>query len=403
MRLLVVTNLYPRPDQPARGLFNLQTVRELSRHQDVAVRVIVPEWRLWRWPALRAWVSPAKEENVKYWPVFYLPGAGRSLGHLTYRWSVGRELSAALAQCDGVLVPWLYPDGCAVAPLATALGKGLWMMALGSDTFHLRAKWRRRAILKAAGESDGVLCVCGPVADRLTEAGIDPRKVHVVPNGVDAERFHYRAASDALAELRRRNPEDGARAARVRERGGRIVLVVGNLVPVKGVDMAVKAWAELRGSAGHPGAASLVVIGAGPQRRQIGQLARRLGVADSVDFLGSRSPDEVALWLNVADVLCLPSRNEGMPNVVIEALVSGLPVAATRVGACPEMLADEPAARLCEGDSVGGLVAALRPLLEAHVERQALAQRHAPRYSWRFQAEAILRLMSERRAVTGND
>ena len=402
MRILFVTNLYPRPDQPARGMFNAQTVRELSRDQPVAVRVLVPEWRFWRWPALRGWTPPQGEKDVAYWPVFYLPGVGRSLGHLAYRWSVRRELAAALRDSEGVLVPWLYPDGCAVASVAAELGRRPWLMALGSDTFHLRSPWRRRVILKASRSAGGIICVCRTVADRLTAAGVDPGNVHVVPNGVNAEQFHFRSAPDALAELHGRSPELAARAAAAREGGGRIVLAVGNLVPVKGLDLAIKAFAALRANAVGPGAVSLFIIGSGPQRRMLARLARRLGVSGSVHFLGSRPHPEVALWMNVADVLCLPSRSEGMPNVVIEAVVSGLPVAAARVGDCPEMLAGEPAARLCECDSMAGMASGLRELLDAPVGREALAGRHAKRYSWRSQAEAILRLMTGQRAVEAN-
>ncbi len=60
--------------------------------------------------------------------------------------------------------------------------------------------------------------------------------------------------------------------------------------------------------------------------------AQKLGCADRVFFLGNQQPDAVALWMNAAHCLCLPSRSEGMPNVVIEALASGCPVVATDVG-----------------------------------------------------------------------
>jgi glycosyltransferase involved in cell wall biosynthesis len=76
-------------------------------------------------------------------------------------------------------------------------------------------------------------------------------------------------------------------------------------------------------------------------------------------------------------------------------LVSGLPVVATDVGACPEILADEPAARVCRSEDVSGIAEALKAVLGAAVDRPALAARHAARYSWRRQAETMLRLMGE--------
>lgn len=63
-------------------------------------------------------------------------------------------------------------------------------------------------------------------------------------------------------------------------------------------------------------------------------------MADSVRFVGSRPHEEMALWMNVADCLCLPSRSEGMPNVVLEALACGRPVVASRVGDVPGLVRD---------------------------------------------------------------
>jgi glycosyltransferase involved in cell wall biosynthesis len=97
--------------------------------------------------------------------------------------------------------------------------------------------------------------------------------------------------------------------------------------------------------------------------------------------------------MNVADVLCLTSRSEGMPNVVVEALASGLPVVATAVGACPELLANEPSARLCRSGDVDALAGALREVLDMTVDRQALAARHSKHYSWEGQAKTLLNVM----------
>jgi len=182
----------------------------------------------------------------------------------------------------------------------------------------------------------------------------------------------------------------------------RIVLFIGNLVHVKGPDIMLEAWGKVAGGGGleveggrwkrgehstlntqHPtfnvqdqrdenlepitnapsipiacsreSASScsvsngvhlrssaapcrLLIIGDGPMRKNLEKQAQRLGIADSVVFLGNRPHEEVALWMNVADCLCLASRSEGMPNVVLEALASGLPVVATNVGEVPFMI-----------------------------------------------------------------
>jgi teichuronic acid biosynthesis glycosyltransferase TuaC len=426
MRILTVTNLYPWPGQPARGQFNVQTVRELSRHHTVGVRVLVPEWRIWRWGGIRRWRSPAGGVDTAYQPVFYLPGIGRSLSHLTYRWSLRGDVGPEIRKSDVVLVPWIYPDGAAMAGLACDRGRPVWLMALGSDTLHLNAG-PRPAILKACDQAQGVICVCRLLADRLANAGVPEAKLQVVPNGADTSLFRYRSRDEAWAELgkpetRNLKPESENRElndSRLTSHDSRCILFVGNLVKVKGPDILLKAFSQIVAGRSpvsfsastdqepgtknqEPGTRNqeprtrpplLILIGSGPLRRQLERQARDLGIAGSVHFLGSRSHEEVAWWMNAADVLCLPSRNEGMPNVVIEALVSGLPVVAADVGACREMLADEPAARVCRPDDAPGFARALEDLLQVRTDRPSMARRQAGGYSWRRQAEAIAALI----------
>lgn len=115
-----------------------------------------------------------------------------------------------------------------------------------------------------------------------------------------------------------------------------IVLFVGNLVPVKGPDIALEAFAAAVSGLVEPDylpahalqAMHLIVIGDGPMRRLLLKRANELGIAERVSFLGARPHEEVALWMNVADCLLMTSRSEGCPNVVLEALASGLPVVA---------------------------------------------------------------------------
>ena len=189
----------------------------------------------------------------------------------------------------------------------------------------------------------------------------------------------------------------------------RIVLFVGHLVPVKGPDILLQAWARLQRSLAparpHAHTPTLLLLGDGPMRGRLERQARDLGVADTVQFLGSRPHEEVALWMNVADCLCLPSRAEGMPNVVLEALGAGLPIVATDVGAVLELLEGEPEARVVRTEVSGqkpvvsserlesAIAAALAEVLGKSVGREAMAERHATVRTWREQAEEIVRLI----------
>ena len=390
MNILTITNLYPRPDQPQRGLFNAQVFTALHAVDGVDVQNIclVPEWRIWRWKKIRGW----SDDSTFYLPVFYLPVIGRNISWWTYGWGMTENVGAKAllpsglrkergfkTDADVVLATWLYPDCVAACGLARQYGKPIWFKVQGSDVMHLENQVRRRKILEACEYATGIICVSSSLAETLKSAGVEEKKVFVVPNGVDGEMFHYRSKEDAREELRRRGAEcvDDIVAKK------KIVLFVGNLVHVKGVDLLVRAWGRGRraeektpavlgqqkapdpklggslccsGEEGREksvkirevGGAVLVVIGEGKMRGRLERMVKRLGIEDTVVFMGVRLHDEVALWMNVADCLCLPSRAEGMPNVLLEAVASGLPVVATDVGGSAEVIMNREDCRLVE-------------------------------------------------------
>lgn len=394
--LLTLTNLYPRPDQPRRGMYNAQLYAAMHAALDGELQTVclVPEWRPWRWMrrAFHDGASPPAPKNtteyathhriaVDYVTVPYLPWIGRAIAHRLVAAGCRRRIGTRLMQADAVFASWLYPDGVAAARLARRNHKPYGLMALGSDTFHLRSIIRRRAIVEACNHSTGVVCVWRGLADRLLAAGVKRDKLHVVPNGADTDCFHYRPAEDAVREL----PPDVTRPP------APLILWVGNLVKIKGPELMIDAFARVvRDTRRKP---ILLMLGAGPMRRHLESRAERLGLANRVLLLGNRPHREVAYWMNIADCLCLTSRSEGMPNVVIEALVSGLPVAAANVGAVGDMLAQEPDASVVAPRNPAAMAHAVHDLLADSHDRKAMAARNAPRFSWKRQAERILQIM----------
>jgi len=314
------------------------------------------------------------------------------MSHRTYAASLRRAgFDTRFASADVVYASWLYPDGAALAIALRGAGP-LWLMVLGSDTFHLEYGPRCRAILAAAERAQGVVCVCRTLAERMIDAGAAKDKVHVVPNGVDTETFHPVPRSEAFGRLRQSEVFSGRRI----DASSPLVLFIGNLVHVKGPDIMLRAWAGLMDAGTfappHSDTPVLVFIGDGPRRSELERMVAGLGVADSVCFAGARPHGELPLWLNAAAGLCLTSRSEGMPNVVLEALAVGLPVVATDVGACREMLsACETSWVVPEGEPAT-VAAALAEMLRIPPD----AGRSVPECrSWRDQAREVLGLMRD--------
>jgi len=155
-------------------------------------------------------------------------------------------------------------------------------------------------------------------------------------------------------------PNDATRAtlARVEAIPRPRVGVVGRLSAEKGVDVMLHA---LRALADDGVAASLVIAGDGPDRAALEALGASLGVADRAHFLGPVLPIEPLY--PALDLLVIPSRSEGLPNVLLEALRADLPVVSTRVGAVPEVLDGTSAGRIVPPENPPALAAAIAEAL----------------------------------------
>jgi glycosyltransferase involved in cell wall biosynthesis len=147
--------------------------------------------------------------------------------------------------------------------------------------------------------------------------------------------------------------------------GPATILAVGRLREPKDFATLVRAGARL-----EPGRARVLIVGDGPDRAAIEGEIAQLGAEDAVALLGERS--DVADLLAGADVFVLPSRSEGLPMSVLEAMAAGLPVVASAVGGVPELVRDGETGRLVPPGDAGALAAALAELAADPLERARL-------------------------------
>jgi len=170
--------------------------------------------------------------------------------------------------------------------------------------------------------------------------------------------------------------------------------VIGRLSPEKGVDLAIRAHALLLRRCPD---ARLLIAGEGPEGATLRRLAERLGVAKSLDWLGHRE-DLAALYPQL-NVLLIPSRSEGMPNVALEAMSHGLPIVATTVGGVPELIHHGRTGMLVPSGDVAAMSRTVGDLLDDPDQRRSLgqeAQREVrERFSVRARGSALARLYRE--------
>ncbi|HSW45200.1 MAG TPA: glycosyltransferase family 4 protein [Phycisphaerae bacterium] len=175
----------------------------------------------------------------------------------------------------------------------------------------------------ACGRADAVLSVSHDAGRMLhAEWGIPRRKIHVIHNGVDTERFTPVGPADKTGlHLPPRSPSD------------HVVICVANLHEIKAIDVLLDHWRRVVMADPH---AVLWLVGEGPLHESLVRQAGRLRIAERVRFLGRR--DDVPALLRAADLFVLPSRYEAGSNATLEAMASGLPVVAFDVGGMRELI-----------------------------------------------------------------
>ncbi len=380
MKIAFVSNLFPDTSEPYRGLDNAVLLKELSRKCEV--RVISPR------PVL-PWKTFTKKEprpvDERFQPVyprtFYVPKIGSRFNHLLFANAIREPLQSLKAKFpfDTILCSWAYPDGCAVARVAGEMKTPFTLIAQGSDVHaYLQNPVRRRLIVEAANQSGGMITRSGKLAELLGDAGVAKEKLHPIYNGVDLETFCPGNREEARRQLGL--PLDA-----------KIVLFVGNFYEVKNPLLLVRAHAALC-QLEPDRKIQLVMIGAGHLSREARREADAGSFGNAVSLAGRRQPEEIARFMQAADLLCVPSDNEGVPNVILEAFACGLPVVSTRVGGIHEVLTENFLGRLVEKQNLPGLVSALQLALSNPAE-SSLIRNHALQFSWERTAAAYLKVL----------
>jgi glycosyltransferase involved in cell wall biosynthesis len=195
-------------------------------------------------------------------------------------------------------------------------------------TVHLHTTASRRLRLYRALDllllrlADQVITVSRDQRRLLLQRGVDRRRLALIPPAVDAAAFAAHAGDPKVAREHLGVPA-----------GVPLVTLVGRLAPQKGIDDFLTAAQEVR--AAQP-TARFLVVGSGPQRAALESLRAELGLAEAVTFIGYQ--ENVATILATSDVVALPSRAEGFPVVLIEAMAMARPVVASCVGGVPDLV-----------------------------------------------------------------
>ncbi len=349
--ILYFSSQFPTQHSPNRGVFSLQRVLAL-RHAGCDVMVVSPlditelitgpnqlsrlierqaqhpfEMVLHDIPAYYPkWICPPKR-IIGWYSSFFM--------YLQVRIAVKNILKSF--QPDVILSSWL-PDAVAASILGNAMNIPVLAIADGSDVNLWPKKYKAwsyaRDILNK--KTSTIIFVSEALKIVGNSQGLYGRISTVLHNAVDIHLF--------------------TPSSMIRKASKFTVLGVGRLIPTKGFQVLLEAFADLIKRQSQP--ARLLLVGDGPQRNALLQQAIDLGVQSSVEFVGSIDHEKLVKYYQEADVFCLPSFSEGFPCVVVEAMACGKPVVASRIGGIDEVVDVVSGILVTPGD-VGALCDAL--------------------------------------------
>lgn len=392
LRILTFTTLYPNAAKPQYGVFVENRLRQLLMSGEVSAHVLAPvpyfPFRGERFGAhalsARAPLAETRFGIAIDHPRFLtIPKLGMTVAPLLLyagaRLALARLLRAGQA-FDLIDAHYFYPDGIAAVMLGRAFDLPVTVTARGTDINLIPDYLMPRQMIRWAAErADGLIAVSSALAAKLSALGIEESRIAVLRNGIDATQFR------PVAPFGGRDDPSPLPLA----------ISVGNLVPLKGHDLAISALPAIP-------ELYLWIVGGGPERDRLESVARNLGVEQRVRFLGVVPHERMPEVYSAANILILASEREGWPNVLLEAMACGARVVATNVSDVPKIITEPAAGAWLRERSLPVLVQALRDVLATPVSREA-TRAHALRFSWdtttRGQVELFREIVSRRRAT----
>jgi glycosyltransferase involved in cell wall biosynthesis len=308
------------------------------------------------WPRRERLASPSNPTAPPLEVIRLFSPPVRGVRTLTYAASLGAYLVRHRHEYEIIHIHHMYYTAITVALLAPFLRKRVVCKVacagVGGDMVRLRQRLPLLPLfLRLLRRIDAVVAISAEVRQELLDYGFPQERIVVIPNGVNTGYFSPGSAVD----------RDGREASPI--------LFVGRLCEQKGVDILLRALALL----GEQSTAwRLDLLGDGSDRPALQALAEESGIAAAVRFMGPRS--DVRDRMRGAALLVLPSRYEGLSNVLLEAMACGLPVVATRVSGSVDVVKDGVNGLLVEPEQPEELAGAIQRLLQDRKLAQRLGE-----------------------------
>ncbi len=389
--VLALSTLYPNAANPRFGTFVARSMEALAALPDWRVSVINPiglpplglAGLSARYRALLDLPELSEEAGVRvhrpHFTIIPKIGARRNAEAIAKAALPVARTIAEETPVNLIDAQFFFPDGPAAARIAKEMHLPLTIKARGSDiTYWGGLDFARRQMREAAQQASGLLAVSEALGAEVSRTlGATEKPVTIHYTGLDRDRFRPLGHTQVRAQL-------GKELGVALSRTGPLLASVGALVARKGHDIAIEALALLCQK--RPDA-QLLIVGKGEEEAALHRLVEEQGLVDQVHLVGSVDHDLLPIILSAADVMVLPTANEGLANAWVEALACGTPVVTCDVGGARELVKSRVAGRLVERSAQAVVQGILEILSDPPAPQEVAAL--ADRFDWTTHAQAL--------------
>jgi teichuronic acid biosynthesis glycosyltransferase TuaC len=393
LKIVVFSSLFPSEVNPGAGTFIKERMFRLAKQ--VPIVVVAPQfwspldWLIrMKWPSFR---KLAKSYEIVEGVEIYRPkvisipmilkgfdGFFFAICCLPTLLKIKKVFSPTLLDAH-----FAYPDGYGASMLARWLNLKLSITLRGSKDTRLLGTPIEKQIRKALLSADQVISVSDQLNETVAQAcGVSKKKTIVIGNGVDLTKFQ-RVSSIEVRKLLKIPSES------------KVLIAVGNLIPLKGFDRLVAIMPNLieRGGDVH-----LIIVGGAPAGDQT-QLALRnqissLGLSTRVHMVGKIAQSELHRYYSAANVFVSATEFEGWANVLLEAMACELPIVTTRVGGNPQVVANSNVGTLVEYWKPEEAIEAILHAFNHPWDYRAIRS-YAESNSWDSRVETLVKTLSK--------
>lgn len=276
---------------------------------------------------------------------------------------------------DIIHVHGLVPDGVIAVKCKKRYNKPLVVTLHGEDITKYSKMLFLRSLSKFVLKScDKIICVSKSLKNEIYKTNLSKKDIEIIPSGYNIKRF---------------KPLDTKKCRKILDlpENKKIILFVGHLVERKGIMYLIKALKILSEKNKE---FLCYIVGKGALEKSLKLMTSQLQLKNKVIFAGQKGPDEIPIWMNACDILVLPSLNEGLPNVLSEAMACGKPVVATSVAGTPEIV-DSDVGYLVKSKDVNDLTKKIVLALNKKWKKENLFKR-AREFSVTNSVEKILKV-----------